>query len=339
MKKTAVGLAHVLFLFFGWLQYLTVGRNNNKAHRSLVHFFCITGGGFNDWCSAFISSMHVPLKLDAKTGVLGDMSMGRGESALSQLNSKGYVVFERALSDEVCNELMHFALSTPAIVRPMDGEVKSIEPKLDLYQEGKSKAVRYDYSSEVLLANPSVQALLADRSILALAEMYLDARPRADVLSMWWHTNFHGRPDSEAAQYYHFDLDRLKWLKVFIYLTDVGPNDGPHSFIEGSHGRGGIPQHILNKGYVRLTDEEVLAEYGAAKEITFSAPKGTIIVEDTRGLHKGNAVSGNARLILQLQFSNSLFGGVYAKSRFPAERTPELEVRIRQVRDVYQAYL
>jgi len=156
---------------------------------------------------------------------------------------------------------------------------------------------------------------------------------------MWWHTNFHSQPDSEAAQFYHFDLDRLKWLKIFIYLTDVGPQDGPHSFIQGSHAPGGIPQKLLDRGYVRLSDAEVLSNYGSGKEIRFSAPRGTIIVEDTRGLHKGNPVFGKSRLILQMQLSNSLFGAVYPKSRLPAKMAPELATMIRQFRDVYQAYI
>lgn len=339
MKKVVFTLAHAIFFAAGLAWYLISGKNTIRAHRALVYLFCNSGGQFNEWCSRLISSRRKPLKLVSKIGVLGDMSGVDGQSALRQLNEKGYVTFERALPKDVCERLMRFALSTPANIRPMDGEVNSRKPKMAIYEADKPEAVRYDYAINDLLADLDVQTLLSDRSLLALAEMYLDARPRFDVLSMWWHTNFHSQPDSEAAQFYHFDLDRLKWLKVFIYLTDVGPHDGPHSFIEGSHGLRGIPQSFLSKGYVRLSDEEVLSHYGAHKEVLFAAPKGTIIVEDTRGLHKGNAVSGNSRLILQLQLSNSLFGAVYPKSRLPAKKDPELVSMIRQSKDVYRAYI
>jgi hypothetical protein len=234
---------------------------------------------------------------------------------------------------------MEFALATEANVRPMDGERRPQAPKMAFYNAPSPLAVRYDYPVESLLANEDVQELMADTSLLALAEKYLGARPRLDVMSMWWHTNFHGKPDSEAAQFYHFDLDRLKWLKVFVYLTDVGMQDGPHSFVQGSHAVGGIPEHFLQKGYARLSDDEVLGHYGQQAEVTFAAPKGTIIVEDTRGLHKGNPVTGKSRLILQLQFSNSLFGTDYPKSRIPVQRTASLEARIREFPDVYRAYL
>jgi hypothetical protein len=156
---------------------------------------------------------------------------------------------------------------------------------------------------------------------------------------MWWHVHFHDRPDSEAAQMYHFDLDRLKWLKIFIYLTDVGPNDGPHSFIEGTHVTKGIPSKFLQKGYVRLSDEEVESEFDKGREKIFVAPRGTIIIEDTRGLHKGSVASGNPRLMLQLQLSASLFGAIYPKVILPDNKIPVLAEMIKRMPDVYKAYL
>jgi hypothetical protein len=339
MKKLLHIIAHAVFLGVGILKYAVYGKNDYRSHRAMVYFFCLTGGKFNDWCSRIISWRRRPLALLTKAGLLGDMSGVDGQKALRQLKDKGYVTFKSALSAQACERLFQFALHTPAIIRPMDGESIDDSPRLAFYEASRPQAIRYDYSTDVLLANAEVQSLMADRSILALAEMYLEARPRFDVLSMWWHTNFHDLPDSEAAQLYHFDLDRFKWLKVFIYLTDVGPRDGPHSFVEGSHVQQGIPQKFLSRGYVRLSDEEVKAHYGAEKDVQFSAPRGTIIVEDTRGLHKGNAVSGNSRLILQLQLSNSLFGACYNKASLPVQRSPDLEALIKQEPDVYKAYL
>ena len=339
MIKIIYTLAHAIFFFGGCIQYFIFNKNSIRAHQALVYFFCNSSGSFNDWCSRLISAWHTPVALPSKIGVLGDLSGPSGQKALQQLRDKGFITFERALPVDVCERLMTFALSSPAIIRPMDGERKSDTPKMSIYEEGKPKAVRYDYVANDLLSNVDVQDLIADNSLIALAEMYLKARPRFDVLSMWWHTNFHSKPDSEAAQYYHFDLDRLKWLKVFIYLTDVRQQDGPHSFIEGSHTSGGIPQSFLSRGYVRLADSEVLSHYGENKEICFAAPKGTIIIEDTRGLHKGNPVHGNSRLILQLQLSNSLFGSLYPKSQLPSKVSPKLEGMIRRAKDVYRAYL
>ena len=82
----------------------------------------------------------------------------------------------------------------------------------------------------------------------------------------------------------------------------------------------------------------MLESFGADRQIIFSAPRGTVIVEDTRGLHKGAVVRGKARLILQLQFSNWLFGAHYEKARMPNLRDPSLAHLVQTAGDVYAQY-
>jgi ectoine hydroxylase-related dioxygenase (phytanoyl-CoA dioxygenase family) len=181
-----------------------------------------------------------------------------------------------------------------------------------------------------LIDDPLIQRLMADRSIIAVAQNYLQSRPIMDIVALWWNVAS-AQPDKVAAQYWHFDMDRIKWLKFFVYLTDVGPDNGPHSFVEGSHCTGGITPSLLEKGYARLTDEEVSRQYPVDKVVEFTAPRGTIIAEDTRGLHKGKHVLKGDRLMFQLQFSNSLFGGEYPKSTFS-------QVHDAQLRQMISAY-
>jgi hypothetical protein len=324
---------------FAWPRYRRTGLTSAWAHQALIQLFCATGGRSNDLLSSMLRRGTRRLRIDSPVGVLGDLRGDRMTRPLEALRSRGYVTFPAVLSSEMCDRLLRFACESPATVRRMDEESAPTEPRVAYFDRENPVAVRYDYPPEALLGNADVQWLLADPSLLALAQEYLGSRPKADVLSMWWHTKYKAQPDSEAAQFYHFDLDRIKWLKVFIYLTDVGPEDGPHSFIEGSHRTRGIPASMLNRGYVRLTDDEVLGHYGPQREIRFEGPRGTIIVEDTRGLHKGNAVRQNARLILQLQFSNSLFGATYAKAKLPEVRQPRLQSRMRDAADVYSQFL
>ena len=336
LARTVVNLVQFPYAV---LHYKRYRQTDPWAHQALVQLFCATGGRFNDWISSIIRLSSRPLALPPPVGLLGDL---RGSALVQRteiLRERGYIVFPKALSVDVCDRLMHFARETPTLVRRMDHEPEGQPPRHALFDPARPQAVRYDYPVEALLNQADVQALLADPSLLALAQSYLGSRPRADVLSMWWHTNYHASPDSEAAQFYHFDLDRIKWFKVFIYLTDVGTQDGPHTFIEGSHRSGGIPQSMLRRGYVRLSDEEVLGHYSAEREIEFVAPRGTVIVEDTRGLHKGKAVSGSSRLVLQLQFSNSLFGATYAKARLREPQNQQLKQLMATAPDVYSSYI
>lgn len=336
LARTAVNLARFPLAA---MHYWRHGQTPPQAHLAMIQLFCATAGRFNDAVSWLIGAASRRLDLPAPVGVLGDLRGQALDQQTRRLREQGYAVFPEALPADVCARLMQFALRSPALVRRMDHEPEGGMPRTALFDPVQPLAVRYDYAVADLLNQADVQALLADPSLLALAQAYLGCRPRADVLSMWWHTPFHQQPDSEAAQYYHFDMDRLKWFKVFIYLTDVGPDDGPHAFIAGSHRSGAIPASMLRKGYVRLSDDEVLGHFGTDRQVVFAAPRGTVIVEDTRGLHKGNAVRGQSRLILQLQFSNSLFGGQYAKSRLTELKDAGLKQQIQAAPDVYANYL
>jgi ectoine hydroxylase-related dioxygenase (phytanoyl-CoA dioxygenase family) len=124
---------------------------------------------------------------------------------------------------------------------------------------------------------------------------------------MWWHTKSPS-PDKEAAQYFHFDMERLRWIKFFFYLTDVNEESGPHIFVPNSHTDNGLPFSLRSKGYTRLEDSQVDKVFPRASWKVFTGPIGSMIVEDTRGLHKGKHVEKGDRLIFQLQFTSSLFG-------------------------------
>jgi len=119
---------------------------------------------------------------------------------------------------------------------------------------------------------------------------------------------FAGAPDNQAAQQFHWDMERIKWIRFFIYLTDVTADSGPHCFIKGSHRTGAIPDRLLKQGYVRQSDETMLEVYGKDAYMEFVGRRGTIIAEDSRGFHKGMEPKQGDRLLLAFELSNTTFG-------------------------------
>lgn len=87
---------------------------------------------------------------------------------------------------------------------------------------------------------------------------------------------------------YHFDSYNTQY-KAFVYLTDVPDKSyGPYSYIKGSHKRSYIRRRvegILN----RARDEKPTAaiRYDAGDIKSFTAPKGTLIISNQTGYHRG----------------------------------------------------
>ena len=303
IARAAVGVAA------GLVCYRLSGNTPDFAYRGMVRLFTLTRGYSNDLMSRWIGWFRRPYRLDSAAGILGLDDPARMREAVHSLRENGYVVFEEQLPAELCDKLLQFALTHPCQPRARDGGQGAGAP-MTVYPRQKPDAIIYDFLPADLINQPDVQRLMSDRSFIALAQEYLGAQPVLDTVNLWWTTAFSRQPDQAAAQLYHFDMDHVRWLKVFIYLTDMTPTSGPHCFVAGSHRTQGIPVNLLDRGYVRLTDADVSMNFPPQKAMEFHGRAGTIIVEDTRGLHKGRPVLENDRLMFELEFSNSLFGAV-----------------------------
>lgn len=284
------------------------GRTPPAAYQSMISLYAQTGGWSNDALARIVGMVRPARRVERASGVLGDLDFTGIAAIVRELRSNGFKLFPAQLDEGVVDSLVQFALREPCVPRARDddgtGGARSPTP----FPRSAPQAVVYDFSPHLLVNNPDVQHLMADPSLAAIAQAYIGANPVLDEVNMWWTTSAVKRPDSGAAQLFHFDMDRIRWLKVFVYLTDVTVMNGPHCFVAGSHSTGAIPAVLLDKGYARLTDEEVGAVFGADKIKSFTGPKGTILLEDTRGLHKGTPASIGDRLMLEFEFSSSMFG-------------------------------
>ena len=290
------------YLLGGLAYYGLRKKTPERTYQSMVRLFTRTGGKSNDLISRGVSALRPPAEFPEHDGVLGAFDR---KQVIENLDRDGFHVFDARLPDSVCDRLLAHALKTPSVAQGAAGDGDAML----VYDRNRPRAVRYELEPKDLVCNADVQSLLADWSLLTVAQDYLRASPIFDIVTMWWHTAYSDRPDARAAQFFHFDLDRPRWLKFFFYLTDVGPENGPHCFIKGSHRTGGIADELLARGYARLGDDDVAKHYAPDEHVKFVGRKGTIIAEDTRGLHKGQHVVRGDRLIFQLELTNTLFGG------------------------------
>lgn len=236
--------------------------------------------------------------IDDPAGLLA----GNIDAALRELRSNGFFVLPAVLPPTECDDLTAVARAgTCSLVERFPGA-----PPAARFDPDAPVAVRYELDEQEVISSPAAQRLVADRSLIEVARRYLEAAPVQDLVAMWWSVPGKGEASSAAAQQFHFDLDRLSFLKVFVYLTDVGPGNGPHVYVRGSHR--GLPSAL--RVDCRFGDDEVDRWFPGA-QVSIGGQRGTVFLADTRGMHKGLPLTEGHRLVFQLQFSSSLFGAPY----------------------------
>ena len=119
-----------------------------------------------------------------------------------------------------------------------------------------------------------------------------------------WHSFPNQQPSSEAAQLFHFDLDEFKWYKLFIFLSDVDNNSGPHMYRPGTHKPGSKPIDLLKYGYTRIPDEVMRNFYPERAWERLTCKSGTMVIANTNCWHKGTQVISQRRTVLQPEYSS-----------------------------------
>lgn len=183
------------------------------------------------------------------------------------------------------------------------------DPSKGFFLRDKAKA-EASLDKNLLLAqyfnvvnDPCIKRLANDPFLLSVAAQYLGVPPKLMSVNMWWTFPVEASDEDKSrhAHVFHFDLDDLKFVKFFFYLTDVETEDGPHVFVRGSNRLIKYQNNFLRSR--RFTDSEIIEAYGVENVIEVVGPAGACLIEDTITLHKGMTPVRNPRLILQFEYS------------------------------------
>lgn len=291
----------------GYEVFAKTGQTPHEAYMAMVNLFCSTDGKFLEDFNQKIIAQHPAKKINEPvSGVLGNLNTADFTSINNTLNKDGYVNFNKKIAPELVQKLYNFALKTQT----------KTAPKYDvpvIYNPDQPTSEIYRFVLNDLVNNEDIQELIMDPTLINIARNYLGCEPIFDFPAMWWTTAYLKHASEEAAQLYHFDLDRIKWLKIFIYLTDVNEDNGPHRFIRGSHTPGHKPKDILKRGYARIPDEDLAPHYKPEDFTVYYGEAGAIFAGDTKCWHKGTPLKKGHRLVFELEYTSSLFGTNYPK--------------------------
>ena len=239
MKKNF--LFNKLYVILSLFYFKLIGKSFNNTSQALVNIYSKDGGLFMDKLHKLISSK--------KKIILDNVN---NDLLIKKITDNGYEILNYKINKDEVSELKKFAFKSKCF----DGNSNKY------FDENNLTSVRYDFDKNDLINNKTVQNLVKKDFFIDIARNYFNSEPIFDLPAMWWSTPFKKEASSEAAQLYHYDCNgRVKWLKIFVYLTNVDENNGPHHYIKKSHKVGSKPQEILSRGYVRVSDEEMKKFY------------------------------------------------------------------------------
>lgn len=304
MKNLIKTPLFIVLMPVGLIYFLITGKTTGWSYIAFRHLFVVTNGRLNDWLSRFIRLVKPPKHRTNQASILGALDSSEITAICNSISRDGYYQFDVNLPEQHLNQLVHLAQTTGA--KSIDLTKKGVQYKSEkeLFNPSAISSPRYQFEAQDILQDTAVQDIVFDTGLYAIASTYLGCEPILDIVTMWWSAPFNNEGTAQAAQMYHFDMDRFKFIKFFFYLTDVHTDNGPHCYVRNSHVR--IPAQVRKDR--RIRDEELTNFYPAEDIKEFTGKRGTILAVDTRGLHKGKPLVRDNRLLFQLQFSNALFG-------------------------------
>ena len=167
------------------------------------------------------------------------------------------------------------------------------------------------YPTATVLGCPHLVDIVTHADIISVIARHLGAIPTIIEYAAWW--SFAGRDAAKDSQLFHFDFPDYRYCLLFLYLTDVDADGGPHIIVEATHefrhiaeARSRWPggEAEFDEWYfknIRKSDADV-ARYVGGEPATLAGPAGSCFLVNTRGLHKGMRPKRSDRMVCEVVF-------------------------------------
>ena len=210
---------------------------------------------------------------------------------VQELRFAGISHFGQILTTAQARTVQEYFL-TKRVHDPYRSQSKNYLPDSD--ERHPDSHIAHHEAGDILKA-PHLLSIANRSDILEIVASHLGCKPTLSYLAAWW--SYPTSLGAQQAENFHRDVDDWRFVKLFIYLSDVGKNNGPHIFVKNS------PDSPALRQIGRFTDDEVASAFGPENVLELTAQAGEGFLENTFGVHKGQPVSEGRRLIFQAVYS------------------------------------
>ena len=223
----------------------------------------------------------------------------RDKKTISEnLRQYGVCVIPHYISEESCDSTKSTCMEKISIEEDFnyeDGSYKRVNVKTDCLTPLADKRIYHiDCFSEEMLG------FKRDKFIQEICESYYNNDSPHSV-----HVQIYERHNTPEipVRGFHIDTFEASTFKAFLYLSDVGPKDGPTSFVLGTHKDkelrrlkqevwGPARSEEYNKNYAPHPTNFLRSELGEQRLknwVKILGKKGTLVLFDTWGVHCGTS--------------------------------------------------
>lgn len=200
----------------------------------------------------------------------------------------------------------------------------------EIRRSAGEKSAKKSFVFEVLGSRPELDPdsifgrICLAEPILRITDAYLGLFAELRYVNVW--RNFRTAAPPQRSQLWHRDRDDKRIIKAFVYLSEVGPGSGPLIYAPGTHSRGDIaaePESFKEEGHGnrRSEDFQMAAVVPEKDWITCLAAKGTLVLCDTTGYHRGGLARDADRLALTFMYVSPAAECPTLIERIPAQNS------------------
>ncbi len=144
---------------------------------------------------------------------------------------------------------------------------------------------------------PEIMALAQHPMMFEAAAGYLGTYPKLRSVGIYVSE---ANSTQVSSQMFHFDMNDLTQIKCFININDVGPDNGPFTFLPADRTKAsGLPWVGS-----RFEDKNVFEKVRQDELVSLIGPPGTgAFVDTSRCLHFGSRCRADRRIVIMTQYT------------------------------------
>jgi hypothetical protein len=250
------------------------------------------------------------------------MAYSRLRSGTPLTEDNGYVLLAPGALPGV-DEMAALSL---ALFEEKKRQLEAAGPNTDLHAK-KWAFLRSVLTNDDLRQHPELVDFALSDALLGPVTNYFGAVPHLNRIDLLYSVA-HGGDEAISSQVYHFDPEGTRQAKLFLNLRDVGPDEGPFTFIPAAESRRIVKairstrEDDGDMAMARYLDRELAAVGGLDKAVrVMGPPQSAALVDTSRCLHCGSRVKpGTYRLCLFIQYCTSRErGNVFDAERYASD--------------------